>query len=277
MHKRSDTLIKALLLLALTIGISFDCLAQEAARPDRGVMPNGSYSISDIENINLTNGNVHISIPLASLPPIAGGKLSWTVTAQYNSKIWDITREQQNENPLSWQPYLVDKPGVGGGWSIGAAYRLFFRNANEDLQRLSYPPNSGLQPWERDLLNNHEWYKVVLQTPDGAEHEFRPLGHSSYTGGEDFLRGFFNVIPSGTAMRYYSVDGTYMFARITSQFDWTIYMLDGTQITQTPDGIQRIQDTNGDKIKIFSDGNGSHYQDEQTGREIRITSGQGQY
>src|SRR6185503_7905642 len=60
-------------------------------------------------------------------------------------------------------------------------------------------------------------------------------------------------------------------------------MRDGTQIIQTPDGIQRLQDTNGNKIKIFSDGNGTHYQDEQTGREIRITydgsanGGQGQY
>src|SRR5687767_1853052 len=45
-------------------------------------------------------------------------------------------------------------------------------------------------------------------------------------------------------------------------------------------GIQRIQDTNGNKIKIFADANGTHYQDEQTGREIRLTynpAGQGQY
>lgn len=27
-----------------------------AARPDRGIMPGASYSVSDIENISLTNG-----------------------------------------------------------------------------------------------------------------------------------------------------------------------------------------------------------------------------
>ena len=277
MRKTLGSLPQVFLLLLLPVAI---CSAQEAARPDRGVMPNGSYSVSDIENINLLNGNVNIRIPLAALPPIAGGKLSWTLTAQYNSKIWDITRDQNNDDPLSWQPYIVDSPGVGGGWSIGHAYVFMFRDANDDLDREWYPGNSGLPQWELDLINNHHWSKVVLRMPDGSEHEFRPLDNTSYSGGQDFLRGFFDVLPTGTAKRYYSVDGSFIFARISAVNDWTIYMLDGTQVIQTPDGVQRIQDTNGNKIKIFSDANGTHYRDEQTNREIRLTynpSGAGQY
>ena len=73
---------------------------QNAARPDRGVGPLGSYAVSDIENVNLTNGNLNLSIPLASLPPIAGGKLSWTVRAIYNSKMWDLVR--QEVDPAFW-------------------------------------------------------------------------------------------------------------------------------------------------------------------------------
>ena len=266
--------------MALVFVLCGVATAQEAARPDRGVMPNGSYSISDIENINVLNGNVNIRIPLASLPPIAGGKLSWTITAQYNSKIWDMIREQANDVETSWQPYIINQPGVGGGWAIGRAYSIVFRNANDDLQRLQYPGNSGVPQWDLNLINNYQWWKVVLVMPDGSEHEFRPTDSSSYIGGQDFLRGFFNVIPNGSPMRYYSVDGSYMFARITSNTNWTVYMPDGTQIVQTPDGVQRIQDTNGNKIKIFADGNGTHYQDEQTGREIRLTynaAGQGQW
>jgi hypothetical protein len=79
--------IKAGFTLAIFFACCWVVCGQEASRPDRGVMPNGSYAISDIENINVLNGNVNIRIPLASLPPIAGGKLSWTITAQYNSKI----------------------------------------------------------------------------------------------------------------------------------------------------------------------------------------------
>src|SRR5687767_13065935 len=75
--------------------VSVRVLAQTtAARPDRGLMPNGSYAVSDIEQISLTNGNLGLRIPLASLPPIAGGKLSLTINAHYNSKIWNVNRQE---------------------------------------------------------------------------------------------------------------------------------------------------------------------------------------
>jgi len=77
-----------LLLLSVAIAVGQDA----AARPDRGVMPGGSYSVSDIENISLQNGNLNLEIPLAALPPIAGGKLSWVIKAHYNSKLWNITQ-----------------------------------------------------------------------------------------------------------------------------------------------------------------------------------------
>ena len=144
-------------------------------------------------------------------------------------------------------------------------------------------PVSGLPQWEIDLLNDHRWWKVFLIMPDGSEHELRPLDYSAYAGTQDFMRGYYNVIPSGSPMRYYSRDGSFMYAKISSAVDWTVYLPDGTRIIQTPDGVQRLQDTNGNKVKIFGDTNGAHYQDEQTGREIRVAydpaanSGQGRY
>src|SRR6185369_8460521 len=258
-------------------------LSQQAARPERGAMPNRTYSLTDIESINLQNGNLNLSIPLASLPPVAGGKLSWTVTANYNSKLWNTLRTQADyANDLQWNPYVVDTPSLDGGWRIGGRYVMTFRNSNEDFSRLVYPGNSGLPSWELNLLNNNSYWKMVLVLPDGSEHEFRPVDSSPYAGTQDFLRGYFNVFPNGNATRYYSVDGSYMFARISNELDWTVYMPDGKSIIQTSDGVQRIQDTNGNRIKIFSDANGDHYQDEQTNREVRVTydpaanGGQGQ-
>jgi RHS repeat-associated protein len=259
--------------MAVLFAVSCAALAQEAARPDRGNTLNRNYLVSDVENINLQNGNVQLTIPLASLPPIAGGKLSWTVSAHYNSKLWDVLREQIDQPDLQWAPYVVDLLGTGGGWTIGGQYVMEFRNSNNDFSRTWYSENSGLPQWELHLLNNFAWWKIVLRFPDGSEHEFRPLdAGTSYTGSEDFLRGYFNTIPDGSAARrYYAVDGSYMFASITSPTSWTVYMPDGTLIIQSPDGVQRVQDTNGNKIKIFTDANGTHYQDEQTGREVRIT------
>ena len=193
-------------LLLLYIG----AFAQEAARPDRGATLNRNYTASDVESVNLQNGNVNLSIPLAALPPIAGGKLSWTVGAHYNSKIWDIVRIQQEPLGTVWLPYVVDAPSASGGWTIAGQYSIVFRNADDDFDRVTYSTASGLTQGEVDLLNDHQWWKVVLLAPDGSEHELRPLDFpsSSYPGSQDFLRGYYDVIPSGSPMRYYSLDGS---------------------------------------------------------------------
>ena len=247
---------------------------QTAARPDRGVMPNGSYSVSDIENISLENGNVNLSIPLASLPPVAGGKLSWTISAHYNSKVWDITRTELDADDEQWRPYVVDNPQISdrGGWRITGQYSIEIRPASWDFE-YAMPPSDAIPYNEYQLLVNYNWYKVVLIMPDGAEHELRPVDYSSAADGTGltFLHGYYNISPyTQSPMRYYSFDGSYLYATInTNATSWTVYLPDGTTVVQTTDGIQRVQDTNGNKIKIYSDSNGTHYQDEQTGREIR--------
>ena len=108
-HSFSKTLIPALLLI---IQLSATANSQTTAqRPDRGFMPGASYSVSDVENISLTNGNVNLTIPLASLPPIAGGKLKLTLNAVYNSKQWNITREENQLGTFYGCPsWVVDTP-----------------------------------------------------------------------------------------------------------------------------------------------------------------------
>src|SRR6266536_717145 len=69
--------------------------AQTAARPDRGIMPGASYSVSETENISLTNGNLNLSIP-----PMAGGKLKFGLSAIYNSKLWNVTRHEHRLTPI---------------------------------------------------------------------------------------------------------------------------------------------------------------------------------
>jgi RHS repeat-associated protein len=246
-----------------------------SARPDRGTMPNASYNVSDIENISLENGNVNLSIPLASLPPIAGGKLSWTIRAQYNSKVWDITRTQLDADDDEWSPYVVNNPQLSdrGNWRISTPYSIEIRPASWDFD-YAMPPSGAIPYNEYYLLVNYNWYKVVLIMPDGAEHELRPVDYSPAADGTGltFLHGYYNISPyTQSPMRYYSFDGSYLYATINSNANsWTVYLPDGTKVVQTTDGIQRIQDTNGNKIKIYYDANGTHYQDEQTGREIRF-------
>ncbi|HKO35499.1 MAG TPA: hypothetical protein VJV21_03410, partial [Pyrinomonadaceae bacterium] len=263
---------RAIVVLVLLGTATITVFGQEtAARPDRGVMPNGSYAVSDIENISMSNGNVNLKIPLASLPPMAGGKLSWTINAHYNSKLWNMNRVELlgERYDLSEVPYVVDTPQLSeqGGWRISGQYELEIRDARSDFD-YQLPPVAD-EP-DYSLMNNFNWYRVVLRMPDGAEHELRPMDYSPYNGGRSFLFGYFKETPyTHGAMRYYSFDGSYLYATVTSDNNWTVYLPDGTKVVQTTDGIQRIQDTNGNKIKIWTDTLGTHYQDEQTGREIR--------
>jgi hypothetical protein len=259
-----------LLLVILLLGATAVYSQTTAARPDRGTRPNGSYSVSDIENISLQNGNVNLNIPLASLPPMAGRKLSWSLNAQYNSKVWDVSRTQQIGQGFDGEPqyYVVDnvQQSDRGGWRITGQYSLEIRDAHNDFD-YQLPP-VGQEP-DYSLMVNHTWYKVVLIMPDGSEHELRPVDYTPFPGSMEFLFGYYYQTPYNTGtMRYYSYDGSFIYATVAASGDWTAYLPDGTRVMQTS-GIQRIQDTNGNKIKIFSDSLGTHYQDELTGREIR--------
>ena len=266
-----------------------------AARPDRGITPSGSYAVSDIENINLTSGNLNLSIPLASLPPMAGGKLGLTLRAVYNSKLWDVVRAERHSNPAYEETlftYVVSNVQFAdpiGGWSIGAGYSIRFESISDDYQMLTLP---GDDPEYNDI-GPYRWSKAILTTPDGATHELRPLDATPY--GDPFLhhsylRGYYKDDPDNAnqSARYYSFDGSHLWVKIDPNpydtqcqcrphgvpLSWTLYLPDGTRVEQA-DGIQRIIDTNGNKIKIFnSDVNGvwtGHIQDELTGREITST------
>jgi RHS repeat-associated protein len=260
--------------------------AQTAARPDRGLVPGASYSVSDTEAISLTNGNLNLSIPLASLPPIAGGKLNFSLSAIYNSKLWNITRVQHQLPPISnCGSWVTDTPQIGdaGGWRIGGGYQIAIRDARDDFNyHIPNPPppeDPCFGNLQDQVLLQNRYYRVVLIGPDGAEHELRPIDHTNtaYSGyGSSFLFNHYTATPDtvGGSMRYYSVDGSYLWAVInpsSNPIRWTAYLNDGTKVTQYSDGIQRISDTNGNSIKIFSDAAGGHIQDEQTGREIRLT------
>lgn len=288
----------AYVVLAALFAVQASALAQtenNAARPERGISPLGSYAVSDIESISLTNGNLNLSIPLASLPPIAGGKLSWGVRAIYNSKMWDLIREEidpgvldQFGNPAAhYNTSRLQLANGQGGWHIGETYSITFQNSRDDYNWL--PPACG--PFcsgnECGLLTGNQFRKTILTTPDGGTHELRPLDYMPYQGSRDFLWGYYTQTPNNICanpntcppsgctsgqIRYYSFDGSFMWAKINVDFSWELYLPDGTKITQSG-GIQRIIDTNGNSIKIYSDPNGAghtvtHYLDERGGREI---------
>ncbi len=282
-----------------------------AARPERGITPADAASISDIESVSLTNGNVNLHIPLASLPPIAGGRLSLTLSAVYNSKLWNV-RWQERRVPTvdersfmlvgfqprirggSYSTYTVTQPRTNdpiGGWGISGGYRILFRDARDDYDYVN--PATEQETTAVDWSNSkYRWVKAILITPDGAEHELRPLDstavYGTNSGDREYLNNYYRETPntSGVPMRYYTSDGTYLWAVINPDYDdrsnwccpksWAVHTGDGLQVVQQVDGAQWIKDADGNSIKIFTDAEGTHYRDEQSLREIKVTSnGQG--
>src|SRR5215212_9505816 len=78
--------VKKVLLSGLTTWMllsALTCLAQQ-----RGTYAQGSYALSDIENINPVNGNLMFNLPLGALP---GGRkgMGAGVGLHYNSKLYD--------------------------------------------------------------------------------------------------------------------------------------------------------------------------------------------
>jgi len=267
------------LIIFLLTGLSAITSAQTASRPDRGVLPVGSYSVSDIENINLTNGNVNLSIPLAALPPMAGGKLSWVVRAEYNSKLWDRRGTEAFQiPPLSNYTASTLQLSDVGGWRIGGKYSIRVHDIAEDYQGI--PPVDSSDPeWS---LTGYKW-KMIVTTPDGAKHELRPVDYLSYPGSHDYQRGYYKDTPAANSinatMRYYSFDGSYLWAIIDPYptggvpQTWTIYLPDGTKVYQMPNnGSQIITDTNGNSNYIYTTVSGTvattHFNGGYSGRVI---------
>lgn len=263
----------AVVVCALSLFLLFvsSILGQTASRPDRGASTLAPYSRSDVEDINLQNGNLGLKIPLASLPSMAGGKLGFTVYAYYNSKLWDTYVEERHTPPNQWTvwyPVSIPRPSNFGGWSIGAIYSVETEMAVDD-----YVFDQGNPSPEIPILESYR--RTFLSTPDGSRHEMRPLGPQGYSGDMTMFFGYVNQSPAttGQPMTYYSTDGSYIRMVIyppSSTLDWEAFLADGTKVEQSRDPwFQRITDANGNKIKIFSGPEGIHYQDEYTGREIR--------
>src|SRR6266849_2416932 len=228
--------------------------AQDGTR-NRGFYPGASYAVSNIDTINTKNGNLMLSIPLASLPPSRGG-LTAGIGLFYDSKIFDTFTYFDDRYPDG--PYTTELTrSEDGGWRYG------FQSEFELVYRFSsYQPhtcNVG------DPAMSYVW-KVRMKFPDGSVHVFRPQGANDGQA-DDFFRarpdGWLNTACPGDApfwygpITYYSADGT--FLRLDVQHDsdsdptnnpWTLYLPDGGRVTGGGTAFQRIYDRNNNYVEI---------------------------
>lgn len=143
--------------LRLTIATLFllstaPLFAQQDPNLSRGQPLESSFGYDGIDNINLLNGNVSITIPVGSSFPV-GGTFAYGLNLVYNSKVWDYS---ERFGPS--QTYSVARPGAS--FNAGLGWRLSLGSLAAQAP-LPGQPAAG-----------------TYTGADGAEHKFYPTLHA---------------------------------------------------------------------------------------------------
>lgn len=204
---------------------------------ERGFSPQQVYQLNGLDNVNLFNGNLNVTIPIGPSYPVGGG-FSYQLKLVYNSQIWDFEYDyactitmlrqgaveawfwdndnlhleviKQGPSDIEDECFTVAIPNrksnAGTGWTLGFGQL--------------YPPNTPETPVEvRAALHGagavNDLPAWVYVSPAGSEHTFFGSLH-----GED-------ADPSGQI--FYTRDGSFLRLAVDQQAS--------TAEVHSPDGI----------------------------------------
>ncbi len=196
MHSFMKRPLERAAILALLLPAAASYAGPQHPNVARGFKAESAFQVGEIDNVNLFNGNLALTIPIGQTYPVGGG-FSHKLTLVYNSKVWD------------WELYCpfnptqcVNLPTPAEGTNAGLGWTL---TLGELVPPLTQPRNPAEQ-WQ-------------YTSSDGGEHLFYPTLHPndtpvagvSYTRDGSYLRmkqvGSFRDIeyPDGTIHRFDSL------------------------------------------------------------------------
>ncbi|MBK7707807.1 MAG: RHS repeat protein [Acidobacteria bacterium] len=280
--KRTAFLTAAIAILA-ALSPSFG----QEREPQRGFRAGNSYSISDIENVNLNNGNLMLTIPLASLAPGRGTSPGYTVSLRYNGKLWDSRQERRTDGTYGETGdtnYMRELLQLSeqAGWKLDTGgFRLILKSRFNLEEQAQCTAGNGYE-----YRRNGYIFRLEMEMPDGSVKEFRPYGTGSAFD-DEYDDGWFSIDPNGSrhvsshidyngggtscshdvvgitssGMNYYTNDGSGLRLFVPAGQNvgagiigknWTLYMPGGTTVENLPPddpGIrQRMTDANGNRL-----------------------------
>jgi RHS repeat-associated protein len=170
--------------------------AQDHPNLERGFFADQAYQLSNIDSINLYNGNLMLAIPIGQTYHV-GGNLSYGLTLYYNSNVWDF--EQRQFYP----------PNPDGGCTLPPQSDPVWLNVSLPVKGY----NAGLG-WSLSLgaldgpygqSDSPSW---VYTSPDGSKHAFFSTLHDY---GETTQRRTTSPCSSSYPCNvYYTRDNTYL-------------------------------------------------------------------
>jgi YD repeat-containing protein len=239
-HGKLNSKTAKLTSIGLLIGLLFivNVFGQQR-QPSTGLQFANSYVTGSFDAVNVSNGNVVVNLPLASLSKERGTSPSATVTLQYNSKLWDSKQaifsdgiqpgngDQPTGSTYSYSTNTIEQSDRGG-WKVLYEYRIQWT----DRLNLESP-----DPCLRgdDPQKFAARWKLEMEFPDGSVRQFVPLINASVS-----LEGYDNIDFNGKS---------YSASRQTNPATGLCYMAYSSgQITTN--GMNYIS-TDGSRLRLF--------------------------
>lgn len=207
----------------LLLDFAYPVRAQQHPNLERGLSPDQAFAASEIDDVNLFNGQLTINVPLGHAYNV-GAELEYSLNLTYSSKVWDWeTVCDTSQAPPS--SFCQHQPSAGEDFNAGLGWTFH-------LGRLKPPTGQGRDP------STTQWPYIG---PDGAEHVF----HDALHLGETPVAGVF-----------YTRDNTYLRQKIVGA-ERTVEFPDGEIHTFRSDGLLReIRDRFGNFMRVSISANG---------------------
>jgi YD repeat-containing protein len=214
-------MMRRILHAVIALAASVVATADQQPNLARGFQADKTFSVHDVDNVNLFNGNLNVTIPVGAEYRVSSN-LAYSLRLAYGGNVWDYeytteTRQNSPGNPVTYEihwSYPGARTNAGLGW----------------MMTLGNMVSPGAVTSTTDLS--------TYQSPDGSEHVFEPTLHA---GGS---------VVAGVS---YTRDGTYIRKkRIVEQNNTVWYKLefpDGTIREFRADGtLRKIADRFGNFV-----------------------------
>lgn len=204
-------------LLFVSTMIALPAYSQQDPTVDAGFKPYGSFQGSDIDSVNLENGNLMLHIPIASYPQ-RGGQLKFSISTHYNNTNWAVQSLTNAITGKVTQHWKLASMGVGVAVDQATKITEYYDdNQMSGLDAISVTTADGTS----HILENADPYVSGGSMPDwrsidGSGYYY----HLSYTSGDSI----------------YGVDATGVKTIWTSAVSVTLQDPNGNQIVQATDG-----------------------------------------
>ncbi|HYV24763.1 MAG TPA: RHS repeat-associated core domain-containing protein [Pyrinomonadaceae bacterium] len=223
--------------------------------------PSGSYALSDLDTVNLYNGNLSFHLPLLAVGGRGDAGYTMTVPIESHWRVLDRSNDNQEIFLPTDQPWNGINPNYGPAVLTGRAAAASFGNGAP-----CGFPNTSYQSLTR----------LTFILADGTEYEFRDQGTGgqqkvSSCSGNGFNRGTVFVAADGSAATFvadspiYDTPGTY------ETFPSGYVMLrNGLKYRIDNGSLSWMRDRNGNKVSFSYSAGGLSITD-SLNRQITIT------